>query len=67
MAEFAEYQQNNMDNMLHCTYGVELFPNLYKNQIIKKNTREEALCKLKKLVRSNGLAFLAGKILCSNH
>jgi len=63
MAEYAEYQQNNMEDMLHFNYGVELFPNIYQNPIIKKNTQEEAMSKLKKLLRNNGFAFLTGKIL----
>jgi len=62
MAEYAEYQQTTMDNVLHFNYGVELFPKPSHNPIIKKNNREEALIKLKKLLRSNGFAFLAGKL-----
>lgn len=61
MAEFAEYQQNNMTNVLHYNYGVELFPVPCPTQVLKKNTPEEATPKLKKLLRSNGFAFLAGE------
>lgn len=64
MGEYAEYQQNNMDNVLHFNYGVELFPNAC-NPIIKKNTPAEALLKLKKLLKNSGFAFLAGKIILS--
>jgi len=62
MAEYTEYRQNNLDNALNCNYRVELFPSSSHNPVIKKNTREEALVKLKKLLRTNGLAFLAGKL-----
>jgi len=62
MAEYAEYRQNNLDNILNFNYGVELFPNSSQNPVIKKNTREVALIKLKRLLRSNGFAFLAGKL-----
>jgi len=62
MAEYAEYQQKTIDNVLNYNYGVELFPGSSLNTIIKKNTREEALIKLKKLLRNNGFAFLAGKL-----
>lgn len=62
MAEYSEYQQNNMDNVLHFNYGVELFPNHCPNPIVKKNTPAEALSKLKKLLRNNGFAFLTGKL-----
>lgn len=61
MAEYAEYQQNNMDNFLHFNYGIDLFPHSC-NSPIKKNTPVEALSKLKKLLRSHGFAFLAGKV-----
>lgn len=60
MAEYTEYQKNNV---LHLNYGIELFPNLYQSPVIKKNTQEEALLKLKVLLRNNGFAFLTGKIL----
>lgn len=63
MAEFAEYQHNNMENILHRNYGVELFPNSNSTPVIKKNTPTEALTKFKKLLRNNGFAFLAGKII----
>jgi len=62
MAEYAEYQQNNLGNILHFNYGVELFPNPHHNSVIKKSTPTEALPKLKKLLRSNGFAFLTGTI-----
>jgi len=62
MAEYAEYRQHNLDNVLNYNYGVELFPGSSHNPVIKKNTREEALIKLKKLLRINGFAFLAGKL-----
>lgn len=62
MAEYVEYRQNNMDGFLSYNYGVELFPNICNSPAIKKNTREEALSKLKKLLKNNGLEFLAGKI-----
>lgn len=66
MSEYTEYQRNNLDNILHFNYGVELFPTTSHNPVIKKNTQAEALVKLKKLLRNNGFAFLAGKlqILC---
>ncbi|XP_027847993.2 clavesin-2-like isoform X1 [Aphis gossypii] len=59
MAEYAEYRQNNLDNILNFNYGIELFPGSSQNPVIKKNTREVALIKLKRLLRSNGFAFLA--------
>lgn len=62
MAEYAEYRQKTLDNVLNFNYGIELFPGSSQNPVIKKNTREEALIKLKKLLRSNGFAFLAGKL-----
>lgn len=64
MAEYAEYQQNSLDDVLHFNYGVELFPNMYPNLIAKKkaNSRDEAISKLKTLLRNNGFAFLAGKL-----
>lgn len=63
MAEYAEYQQHNINNnVLQFNYGVELFPNPL-HQPIKKNTPTEALSKLKTLLRKNGFAYLAGKIL----
>jgi len=62
MAEYAEYRQNNLDNILNYNYGIELFSASSHNSVIKKNTREEALVKLKKLLRNNGFAFLAGKL-----
>lgn len=61
MAEFAEYQQNNVNNVLHFNYGVELFPSPV-HRPIKKNSPTEALSKLKKLLRNNGLTYLAGKM-----
>jgi len=61
MAEYTEYRQNNLDNILNFNYGIELFPGSSQNPVIKKNTREVALIKLKRLLRSNGFAFLAGK------
>lgn len=63
MAEYAEYQQNKLDNILNFNYGVELFPDSIQNPVIKKNTREVALIKLKRLLRSNGFAFLAGEVV----
>lgn len=63
MAEYTEYRQNNLDNALNYNYGVDLFSGSSHNPpVIKKNTREEALVKLKKLLRINGFAFLAGKL-----
>lgn len=62
MAEYVEYRQNNMDGLLNYTYGIELFPSLCNNPVIKKNTREEALSKFKKLLTSKGFDYLAGKI-----
>lgn len=62
MAEYAEYQQNNLDNILHFNYGIELFPSPCLNTVVKKNTPTEALLKLKTLLRNNGFAFLAGKM-----
>lgn len=62
MAEYSEYQQNNMDNVLHFNYGIELFPNNFPNPIVKKNTPAEALSKLKKLLRNTGFGFLTGKM-----
>jgi len=62
MAEYAEYRQNNMDNILNFNYGVDLFPSAGQNPVIKKNTPEVALIKLKRLLRNNGFAFLAGKL-----
>lgn len=61
MAEYAEYQQNNVNNVLHFNYGVELFPSPV-HRPIKKNSPTEALSKLKKLLRNNGFAYLAGKM-----
>lgn len=63
MVEYAEYQQNNnMDNVLHFNYGIDLFPRPLPSSIVKKNTPTEALSKLKRLLKNNGYAFLAGKI-----
>lgn len=63
MAEYVEYRQNNVEGLLSYSYGIELFPSLYNNPVIKKNTREEALLKFKKLLISKGLEYLAGKII----
>lgn len=66
MVEYTQYQQNNnMKNILHLNYGVDLFPEPLQNPIIKKNTATEALAKLKKLLKNNGYTFLAGKIKCT--
>jgi len=62
MAEYAEYQQNNLDNILHFNYGVELFPNPGLKPAIQKSSPTEALLTLKKLLRNNGFAFLTGNV-----
>jgi len=58
MAEYAEYQQHDLDNILNFNYGIELFPGSSQTPVIKKI----ALIKLIRLLRSNGYAFLAGKL-----